>query len=147
MTDLPFINLEAFYAERRLNRDPGGGWWADEYDYGLYWYDAHRNTYRLSWMGPIGRTDESAPPGELYIAKLNDGVVQWLCTIPPVPHGLDEALRDVSPVRADYNVEQILTGWADVCGEPNSLGWIRDRVWEALRAGWATKPGLRAVSS
>jgi hypothetical protein len=67
------------------------------------------------------------------------GPVELLCLIPPVPcdvcrRGLSVHQHDPQP---DATVEEILEGWADACGAVGSVGWVRDRVYEALRAGWA----------
>lgn len=103
----------------------------DGYDFGVRWRGPGTLVHRLTWLGPRGRTEKSAAPGELYLLGLgfgNGGSAELLCVIPPV---------EGDPVA---NVREILKGWEDVCGEPNSTDWIRDRVSEALQAGWATKP-------
>jgi len=133
MTSLMFINHRDFIANRRLQIASDGGYMEDSYDYGLYWKDDHAGVYRLTWIGPIGRTDDSAAPGELYLVRLGDGVVEYLCTIPPSDGD-----------RPAERVEDILEGWAEICGERRSYYWIRDRVREAIEAGWATLPHLHA---
>ena len=82
-----------------------------ERDMGLYWREGVNGpTYRAAWI-------EST--GELVSVRhgaLNDGggVVEVLGVFPD-PRDLEDALE----------------GWEDVCGEPDSVAWLRARaeVW------------------
>jgi hypothetical protein len=127
--------------DSRLVRHFNGRFAEDGYDFGIWWRDDCGGVYRLTWVGARGRGDV-ALAGELYLERVNVGArdrgwfidrVELLCIIPPVPTTPDE--ND----RPEQRVSDILDGWAEVCGEPNSVAWIRDRVAEALQAGWAEK--------
>jgi hypothetical protein len=131
VTTLVFPSLDALLRNRGIQPRTDGGYMEDGYDFGVRWCGPGLLVHRLTWLGPLGRTEDSAPPGELYLLALgmaNGGAAELLCVIPPV---------EGDPA---YNVRAILDGWQDVCGEPNSVNWVRDRVGEALRAGWATVP-------
>lgn len=130
---LIFPSLGDLLENRRIRPEDG-------YDFGFRWRGPGALGYhhRLTWVGPRGRNHESAPPGELYLLALglvNGGTAELLCVIPPV---------EGDPAA---NVRAILKGWEDVCGEPNSVDWVRDRVSEALQARWASKPHPRARGS
>lgn len=127
MSTVVFPSLDAFLASRRIQPRIDGGYMEDSYDFGVNWQGSRRDAYRLTWIGPLGRDRDSAAPGELYLLTFGTGTVELLCVIPPVPPSLG---------RPDSNVQAILSGWSEVDG-PNGIDWIRDRVAEALRAGWA----------
>ena len=79
-----------------------------ERDVGLYWREGvSGHTYRAAWL---------ADTGELIIVRhgpINDG------------GGLVEVLG----VFPDFeDVEAALEGWEEVCGEPNSVDWLRERA-------------------
>jgi hypothetical protein len=128
-----FPTLADLLRNRQIQPRTDGGYMEDGYEFGVLWRGGSgRDHYRLTWIGPLGRGPTSADPGELYLLRLGDGTTELLCVIPPFDGPLPDA-----------NVEAILDGWAEVCGFPNSVDWIRDRVWEALRAGWAQPVGAR----
>lgn len=90
------------YSRRKASR---------ERDFGLYWRDGHNGaTYRAAWLEATG---------ELIAVRhgaLNDGggTVERLGVFPDV--------RDV---------EDALDGWEEICGEPDSVHWLRarSRLW------------------
>lgn len=110
---------------------------ADSHDYGIWWRDNVGGVYRLTWLGPRRRPAGAGAPGELYLLALRGshfGSAELLCVIPPIDDDPFEPL--------DGNVERLLDGWAEVCGKDGSVDWIRDRVREALAAGWAREGGV-----
>jgi hypothetical protein len=56
----------------------------------------------------------------------------------------EQAVAEYPPTgfnsHADRNAEKILDGWADACGPPGSVEWIRERVTEAIARGDAAAP-------
>ncbi len=97
-------NLSEFYADpnRRLS---------GEADYGVWWKDGDKTfpNYRVSYIRDTG---------EIYAAACQDGEVQLLGTCPP-DEGFDTYYR---------TLDRILEGWADECGKPNGLAWVRRRL-------------------
>jgi len=130
-----FPTLGDFLRNRRIETRTDGSFIEDSYDLGVHWLDRVGGQYRLTWIGPapVGRGPKSGDPGELYLIRVPDGMTEFLCVIPPA-----------DGPRPAENAENILDGWAEVCGLPNSTDWIRDRVYEALRAGWAQNAGARS---
>lgn len=147
-----YDDLPTMLGERGIERE-------DSYDYGVWWLDERGRAHRLTWIGqqwrkaperagelylicmsgphvyPIEDAQIAAPPGitlthgYAVIAGNAIGAVELLCVIPPVYEG-----------HPDATVESLLDGWAEACGTPNSVGWVRDRVREAIEAGWAQAP-------
>jgi hypothetical protein len=93
--------LTTFYSWARRKRSP-------ERDLGLYWRDGVSGpTYRAAWVQSTG---------ELITVRhgaINDGggVVEILAVLPD-PRDLEDALD----------------GWEQVCGEPDSIAWLRARA-------------------
>jgi hypothetical protein len=133
-----YDDLDTFFRARSVPQRPDGSWLEDSYDYGVWWRDDEGGVYRLTWIGP--RLRDPSRSGELYLVRLDGprraeiapgvdliaagddtGRVEMLCRVPPV--GREDA--------ADENVEALLEGWADVCGEVGSVRWLRDRAFEA----------------
>src|SRR6476620_11673249 len=96
-----FRSLTSFYADPVRKRSP-------ERDVGLYWRDGDdRRTYRAAWLRATG---------ELVIVRhgpINQGggIVEVLCVVSP-----------------ESELDELVDGWEDVCGEPGSLDWLRGRV-------------------
>lgn len=151
-----FPTLDEMLRNRRVVRRADGSYAEDSYDYGVWWRDDRGGVYRLTWIGDRMR-DRDADPGELYLARLSGptrvgfdlgggesavaisagratGSVELLCCVAPVEGHPTERL------------DAILDGWADVCGETNSVAWVRDRVAEALEARWATRPTVESCA-
>lgn len=108
-----FTTLEAFYdldERRRRSR---------ELDFGVWWR-WHRHVYRVTFVEATG---------ELIAVQLSAPHVQL---IPDV--GL--AIMAGEPVRVlvlaivdgEERAEQLLDGWADVCGGADSLAWVAERA-------------------
>ena len=107
-----FSSIETFYAldeRRRRSR---------ELDYGVWW----------RWQGSTFRVTLVEATGELIAVQLSAPTVRSL------PFGL--ALVGGEPLRVlvlaivdgEELAEQLLDGWAEICGRPDSLGWIAERV-------------------
>lgn len=145
-----YDDLDTFFRERGIPQRPDGSWWEDSFDYGVWWLDGERRAHRLTWIGPHGRTSDVA--GELYLVRLDgpvvgslaadvtlvaagtaSGRVEFLCRVPPTPcqrcAGTDPRCRHVPD--PDSAVEALLDGWAEVCGNLNSVDWVHDRAGEA----------------
>jgi hypothetical protein len=94
-------SLSAFYRadERRVN--------SRERDVGLWWReDAHDPLHRAAWVSDTG---------ELYLVRLGPaeqggGRVEILATVADIEQ-----------------LERVLDGWRERCGEPRSLTWLRER--------------------
>jgi hypothetical protein len=98
------LNLDEFYAQDpRRKASP-------EADYGVWWYETGRNypAWRVSY---IQRT------GEVYAVSTASRFVMVLGTIPP----------DAGDIFY-RTLDRILVGWAEECGKPNSLAWVRKRL-------------------
>jgi hypothetical protein len=111
-----YRSLAQFYADprRRASR---------ERDFGLWWRDrSGRCACRAAWV-------EST--GELYIAHLAWG---------GRPGGRVEQLGSAA---TPAELERLLPGWRERCGEPGSLEWLRERC-AALGAGSAPAREQRA---
>lgn len=95
-----WINIEGFYADDERRRRSG------EVDYGVMWTtDAyHWPRYRVSYV---------IDTGELYALCLSHGPVELLGVF------IDREA-----------CERALAGWAEACGEPHSLEWVRRRARE-----------------
>lgn len=138
MTTLTFQTLAEFHRNRRLRHaDKAGEYVEDGHDFGIHWRGPARARYRLTWMGPRYRAEDSAPAGELYLANLAEGSIELLCVIPPTTYEVSDSSLSVAGDPA-FNVRAILSGWEEVEDTPNSVDWVRDRVAEAIRADWAT---------
>jgi hypothetical protein len=123
MAGATFENVEEFYSDdERRRRSP-------ELDYGVWW--RHRGIfYRLTWVDATGELiavqlsaprvhaltdpDSASPIGLAVIGSAAAGSVIVLGRI---------AHRDA--------VEQILDGWADICGHDDSLVWVRRQLADA----------------
>jgi hypothetical protein len=118
-----FESVEAFYAaDERRRRSP-------ELDFGVWW--RHRGVvYRLSWVEATGElivVQLSPPRVEPFAFPINgEGVVGGLGTI--VVGGDPETVTIIGRVNGREVVERLLDGWADWCGEQESLAWVLDRV-------------------
>ncbi len=96
-----YRTLAGFYNadERRIG--------SREMDVGLWW--------RGDAVGPLHRAAWVSDTGELYLVRLGPGDqgggrVEVLATV-------DDRER----------LESALSGWRERCGEPRSLGWLRER--------------------
>lgn len=104
--DLPptFPSIEAFYAADERRRRSG------EADYGVWWQDEDPLfRYRISYVQATG---------EVYRVACLPNTEEW-----PV-----EVLAIVPPDEGGFfykTLEGILEGWADHCGPPDGIAWVR----------------------
>ena len=103
-----YRSLDEFYADPER-------WMSRERDLGLSWIAADGAVYRAAW---IARTEE------LYAVRYRT---------PDGGGGTVEVLGCISAAHVDV----ALSGWSDVCGEPSSYEWLRERV---RRSGGRSRP-------
>lgn len=115
-----FRNLEEYY------RDNGARARSPEAGYGVHWKETGSESL---WGASYVRHT-----GEVYVMRLADrGPVEVLGAFP-----VDE---DAGIFDVYYRgMEAHLAGWAERCGLPGSLGWLRERMGLAVRHGGAV-PG------
>jgi len=103
-----------------------------ELDVGLWW--------REESDGPLHRAAWVRETGELYLVRLG-------------PASLGGGTVEVLACVADSDqLEDLMVGWREHCGEPSSLSWLRERAGSVGRcaragrvrvaAGMAAAPGL-----
>ncbi len=97
-----YRSLASFYTadDRRIH--------SRERDVGLWWRDDAE--------GPLHRAAWVSDTGELYLVRLGPaadggGTVEVLATI-----------------EDPEQLQSVLDGWRERCGEPRSLGWLRERT-------------------
>ncbi len=97
-------SLAAFYDADPRRRLSG------KCDYGVWWQDDRPfPRFRVSYIKATG---------EVYAVEL-------------IGVGRVELLGQVQPDEGDHyyrTLDKILTGWADHCGEPGGLSWVRSRL-------------------
>jgi hypothetical protein len=113
-----YDSLSAFYRadDRRVR--------SRERDVGLWWReDAHDPLHRAAWVSDTG---------ELYLVRLG-----------PIEQGGGrvEILATVTDVE---QLEHVLDGWRERCGEPRSLSWLRQR---AARLGGRARAARAEVAA
>lgn len=93
---------EIFFADERRAK-------SGEIDFGVWWRDGSEYpTYRVSFI---------VDTGELYALDMQETNAELIGVI----EGANEEDRRAT-------VEAVLEGWADKCGQLNSLSWVRRRV-------------------
>jgi hypothetical protein len=113
-----YRSLAGFYMADRRRID------SRELDVGLWWReDADGPLHRAAWVSDTG---------ELYLVRLGPseqggGAVEVLASVPQ---------REC--------LERALEGWRERCGEPRSLGWLRER---AARLGARARARHAAVAA
>jgi len=118
-----YDDLATFYADDpRRERSP-------EHDYGVWWRDAEDfPVWRVTWVEETG---------EVYTIRLQDGGAYTagpgtIGVTAGDPTGRVEVLGVIASEETDLDhAEQgveALEGWAERCGERDSLGWVRARV-------------------
>jgi hypothetical protein len=93
-----------------------------ERDVGLWWReDADGPLHRAAWVDDTG---------ELYLVRLG-----------PAEQGGGE-VEVLANLEDGEHLEHVLEGWRELCGQPRSLMWLRERVGRsgAARARVARKP-------
>jgi len=98
------VNIEEFYKEDPRRRASG------EADYGVWW----RNERPF----PRHRVSYIQATGEVYSVEL-------------MPGGAVDVLGQVEPDESDIyyrTLDGILDGWPEMCGTPNGLSWLRERL-------------------
>jgi hypothetical protein len=105
-----YLGIEQFYDEDWTRRATG------ETDYGVWWREQHRPspTWRVSYIQGTG---------EVYANQL--GGNRWVEVLGVVPPDEGENYHQT--------LDQLLEGWSDVCGQPGSLDWVREKVRQAER--------------
>jgi hypothetical protein len=95
-------SLAAFYRadDRRVH--------SRERDVGLWW--------REQAAGPLHRAAWVSDTGELYVVRLG-----------PVEQG-GGSVEILAIVADGEQLERVLDGWRERCGEPRSLNWLRHRA-------------------
>jgi len=97
-----YPSLASFYAADARRID------SRELDVGLWWrQDANGPLHRAAWV-----TDT----GELYLVRLG-----------PSGEG-GGAVEVLATVTQRERLERELAGWRERCGQPRSLGWLRERA-------------------
>ena len=124
-----FEDLESFYSDNPARR------YSPEADYGVHWLlDDWPGTWRVSYVRDTGEVYAVfqgptraglIPTGETaVISGTEEGLVLALGTFP-----VDE---NAGPNEVYYRgLDQLLSGWADHCTEPNGLAWMIQRIDEA----------------
>jgi hypothetical protein len=79
-----------------------------EHDVGLWWRD--------DLNGPLHRAAWVSDTGELYLVRLG-----------PAEQG-GGTIEVLATVAEQEQLEQVLEGWREHCGEPRSLAWLRERA-------------------
>lgn len=109
-----YPSLESFYSgdpRRSASR---------ERDIGLWWRDAvGEPLHRAAWVRDTG---------ELYLVRLG-----------PAAEG-GGSVEVLASVAREEQLESVLTGWREHCGEPRSLSWLRTRA-----RGIGARPPVRSV--
>jgi hypothetical protein len=102
-----YPSLASFYAADHRRRD------SRELDVGLWWrQDAEGPLHRAAWV---------ADTGELYLVRLGPS------------HDGGGGVEVLATVAQREPMERALAGWRERCGQPWSLGWLRERA-ASLRA-------------
>lgn len=105
-----FTTAQAMYlAETRRLR-------SGESDFGVWWLGGNlgRTTHRVTAIKDTG---------EIYVERLVQG-------LPDEPYGECEILADGLTLGSYDDAEKVLEGWAEECGEKDSMQWIRERCAE-----------------
>lgn len=97
-----YRSLASFYTadDRRIR--------SRERDVGLWW--------REGTEGPLHRAAWVSDTGELYLVRLG-----------PADGGGGQ-VEVLATVRHSWQLEELLAGWRERCGEPHSLSWLRERA-------------------
>ena len=99
------MKLIAFYAENPERNLSG------EVDYGVWWLDGTKTfpRYRVSYIQATG---------EIYVINQSTQEVQVLGVV----------LADEGEWYYYETLDKILDGWAEKCGQPNGLQWVKEQL-------------------
>jgi hypothetical protein len=121
-----FSSLDLFYElDERRRRSP-------ELDFGVWWRWGNDH-YRLTWVDATGEliaVRMGAPRFDRMIQVATHGFLAFDVAASGEP--MQVYVLAVISFRAQ--VEQLLDGWAEVCGEPGSMGWVAERLRSEARA-------------
>lgn len=125
MAGSTFASVEAFYAADDRRRR------SSELDFGVWWR-AGRTVYRLTWVEATGEliavqlTLATVQPFSMPAGAFGEFILGGLGVA--VIGGEAESVTVLGVVRGREVVERLLEGWADMCGERDSLAWVLERV-------------------
>lgn len=98
------MTKEQFFANSERERSP-------ELDFGVWWRDgASYSTFRVSFI---------VFTGEIYAVNQQESEYEILGTL---------EVGMMTEEQAKQLAEDKLKGWADVCGQTNSLSWVRSKL-------------------
>lgn len=110
------MDIEEFYAEDERRRR------SEEIELGTEWHDADGARYELSWVADTGELYVMREPTVPMTEDPFGDVFQ-----PKVPVGaLTVAVVGWVPDRG--GMEEVLGGWEEAMGGPNSVSWIAERL-------------------
>ena len=119
---MPPVNIEEFYEADERRRD------SEELELGSEWRDAAGRRFDLSYVVDTGELYlMSAPEGEAYEDPFGD-----IGVMPEQVAALRVEVLGTMPSVDD--VHQALAGWEQAMGQPDSVGWLRERVAGAVRS-------------
>ena len=109
------MDLEEFYsADERRRR-------SEELEFGRDWTDGSARC-SVSWI---------AATGEVYVMREPLGLImadpvgdQWVAPIENEQLGI-EVLGTISDKQS---IEAVMSGWPDAMPQPNSIGWVKERI-------------------
>jgi hypothetical protein len=117
------MDIEQFYDGDPRRRE------SQEVEFGREWSDARGLRTELSWVADTGELYAMAEPSEpVFMDPIGD------TRVPDLPTELVTVdILGVVPDRA--HVDELLAGWEDEMGRPNSIQWVRDRLSSLNSAG------------
>jgi hypothetical protein len=110
------MDIEEFYqADERRRR-------SEEVELGTEWHDTDQARYEVSWI---------ADTGELYVMREPYGLMSedpfgdiYTSSVPLT--SVTAAIVGWIPDRDQ--MEQVLDGWQEAMGQPNSMAWLAERL-------------------
>ena len=110
------MDIEQFYDADPRRRE------SEEVEFGREWSDANGLRTELSWVADTGELYAMAEPSEpVFMDPIGD------TRVPDLPTELVTVeILGVVPDRAQ--VDQLLAGWEDEMGKPDSIQWVRERL-------------------
>jgi hypothetical protein len=116
-----FADEEAFFRADERRRRSG------ESDYGVWWRDELGAVWRVSFVHATGEV-YALHQGPPTMTPMGRDLVMVSASA-----GVDGPLLVLAAGLTEAETEARLEGWAEMCGRPNSLGWIRERLGEGER--------------